>query len=90
MLRFQKNQSTIKTAGSRPRPAPYFLSKPTKSKQKMASPAGGNVVATDGRFHNIDVDLSCRWFLSAVSLAQVDRLGWSLLFLRNGQQGVVE
>jgi hypothetical protein len=29
------------TAGPRPRPAPYFLSKPTKSKQKMASPAGG-------------------------------------------------
>ena len=61
----------FKTAGSRPRPAPYFLSKPTKSKQKMASPAGGNVVATGGRFYNIGVDLHAVGFLRLFLLRKV-------------------
>jgi hypothetical protein len=79
-----------KTAGLRPRPAPYFLSKPTKSKQKMASPAGGNVVAKSGGFQDDGVNPSCHWFLGTVSLTQVTESRWPLLLLRNGQHGVVE
>ncbi len=53
MLRFLRNQkSNFKTSGTRPRPAPCFLSKPTKSKQKRAPLRGawrdGNRKLTPG------------------------------------------
>jgi hypothetical protein len=45
------------------------LSKPTKSKQKVASPAGGDGVAKGGGFRDGDVDPSCLWILWAVPSA---------------------
>ena len=61
-LHFLRNQDiNYKTAGTRPRPAPDFLSKPTKSKQKGAPLRGAG---RDGKPKLVTVT---RWIASVVS-----------------------